>query len=94
MIKVRSINGINGFQVFASHIDNTAGRAIFLAGYPGGGRSEDGVVELLVEAVGEMGDRSILQITLIDVLANSDGIDITDYEIINGRATIEVEMPF
>ena len=88
VIRVKSISGINGFQVFASQIDNTAGKAIFLAGYPGGSRSEDGVVALEVEAVGKVGDSTMLQITSIDVLADSQGNDITDYEIIEGRATI------
>ena len=88
VIKVKGIAGLNGFQIFASRIDNDKGEALFLAAYPGGGRGEDGVVQIELEAVGSLGASSTLAITSIDVLADSRGNDIADYEIINGQVTI------
>lgn len=88
VIRVKSISGINGFQVFASKIDNNAGKAIFLAAYPGGGISTDGVVQLQVQAVGKAEDSTALKITQVDVLANKDGHDIAPFSIVNGEATI------
>jgi hypothetical protein len=88
VIHVKAIEGLSGFQVFASKIDNEKGEAHFLAGYPGGSRSDDGVLQIVVEALGSPGSSSPLAITMIDVLADSLGNDITDYEIHNGRATI------
>lgn len=89
VIQVKGIEGINGFQVFTSQIDNANGEALFAAGYPGGSRGENGIVQIEVEAVGNVGTRSELEITKIDVLADSDGNNITRYEIINGTVTIE-----
>lgn len=91
VIHVKGIEGINGFQVFASLIDNANGEALFLAAYPGGGKSDDGIVQIEVEAVGQAGMSSALEITAIDVLADSSGNDITDYEILNGRATVGLD---
>lgn len=88
VIKVKGIAGLNGFQIFASRIDNDKGEALFLAAYPGGSRGEDGVVQIELEAVGSLGASSTLAITSIDVLADSRGNDISNYEIINGQATI------
>jgi hypothetical protein len=88
VIWVRDVRGINGFQVLASHIDNQAGKVIFAAGYPGGGIGSDGIVELEVEAVGRMGSETSITITQIDVLADMEGNDIIDYEIINGEVSI------
>lgn len=90
VVQVKAIEGVNGFQVFASLIDNDKGEALFLAAYPGGSKSEDGVVKIEVEAVGSVGASSPLAITTIDVLADSQGNDITDYEILSGEATIGV----
>ena len=88
VIQVKGIEGINGFQVFTSQIDNAKGRALFAAGYPGGSRDETGIVQIEVEARGSVGRCSSLEITKIDVLADSDGNNITRYEIINGTATV------
>lgn len=93
VIQVKAIEGINGFQVFASQVDNTKGEALFLAGYPGGSKSEDGIVQLEVEAVGSVGTSSALTITAIDVLADSQGNDITDYEIYDGKVTLGMGAP-
>ena len=91
VIHVKGIAGLEGFQVFASHVDNTSGEALFLAAYPGGSRGEDGVVQIEVETVGQAGASSVLAITAIDVLADSSGNDIADYEITNGRVTIALK---
>jgi len=88
VIRVKSISGINGFQVFASKIDNNAGKVLFLVAYPGGGISTDGVVQLEVEAVGKAGDSTALKITQVDVLANKYGDDIAPFNIVDGEATI------
>ena len=88
VIQVISIEGMDGFQVFASLIDNDKGEARFLAAYPGGSKGEDGVVQIEIEAVGNPGASSTLAITAIDVLADSQGHDITDYELVEGRVTI------
>ena len=93
VIHVKAIEGINGFQVFASWIDNANGEALFLAGYPGGSKSEDGIVQIEIEAIGNLGTSSTLTITAIDVLADSSGNDITDYGIFDGMATIGVYRP-
>lgn len=88
VVHVKAIEGLNGFQVFASKIDNDKGEALFLAAYPGGSKSEDGIVQIEVQAVGNAGASSTLAITAIDVLADSQGHDITDYEIFDGRVMI------
>lgn len=88
VIHVTSIEGVGGFQVFAGHVDNANGEALFLAGYPGGSGGEGGVVQLEVKAVGEPGMGCVLKITSIDVLADGDGLDIADYELIDGKVTI------
>ncbi|MCR4404509.1 MAG: hypothetical protein NUW06_04425 [Candidatus Acetothermia bacterium] len=88
VVQLKAIEGLNGFVVFASKIDNAGGWASFLVAFPGGSRGEDGVVQLELEAVGTLGSSSTLAITSIDVLADSRGNDITNYEIINGRAII------
>lgn len=91
VVQVKAIVGINGFQVFASQIDNAKGEALFLAAYPGGSKSEDGIVQIELEAVGNADASSALTITAIDVLADSQGNDITDYEIYEGRVTIALK---
>lgn len=88
VIHVKAIEGINGFRVFANQIDNTSGEAIFLTAYPGGSKSEDGVVRIEVKTVGGVGASSAVVITAIDVLADSQGNDIADYEIYDGIVRI------
>ena len=88
VVQVKGIEGLNGFRVFAGQVDNANGKALFLAGYPGGSGGEDGVVRIAVKAVGRPGSSSILTITGIDLLADSRGNEILDYEIINGRVSI------
>jgi hypothetical protein len=88
VVHLTSIEGLNGFVVFASQVDNAEGWASFLAAYPGGSRGEDGIIQLGLEATGRAGTSSPLVITSIDVLADSQGNDITNYEIINGQVSI------
>jgi hypothetical protein len=94
VVRLRAIEGINGFQLFASKIDNEKGEALFLIGYPGGSKSDDGIVRIEVEAVGRVGAISTLEITAIDVLADSKGNDIINYKIYNGSIRIEWEKRF
>ncbi len=88
VVRVKEIAGLNGFQVFASQVDNAKGEAVFLAAYPGGGSGEDGIVQIELEAFGPPGSSSPLLITSIDLLADSRGNEITNYEIINGQVVI------
>jgi hypothetical protein len=52
VVHLTSIEGLNGFVVFASQVDNAGGWASFLAAYPGGSRGEDGIIQLGLEATG------------------------------------------
>jgi hypothetical protein len=96
---VTSVNGLNGFQVFASAIDNVGGRVRFSAGFPGGSirpilnsgisMTELPIIEIKFTAVGAAGTRSVLTITGIDLLADRNGKDIIVADVKAGEIKIE-----
>ena len=88
VVEVSSVDGMNGFEVFSSAIDNTIGEVLFLAGYPGGGRSAEGIVKIRVKAIGDSKTETIVTLTKIDVLADKDGHAVTAYEITGGMVKI------
>lgn len=88
VIQIQSINGKNGFQVFASSIDNDEGRILFLAGYPGGGLSDGVILELEIQAQGPAGTKTSIELTRIDLMANEEGNDIKAFDLRSGTVTI------
>lgn len=88
VIRVLGLEGVDGFQVFAHSIDNTNGRVVFLAGYPGGGLTQGAVLKLEVKAVGPSGSSTAVEFTQIDLLADQDGNEFSGVKLHGGRVTI------
>jgi len=88
VIQIERITGLNGFQVFASAIDNEEGKALFLAGFPGGSLRSGAVLELEIRAVGSQGSSTSVELTQIDLIADEIGNEITRFELRGGRVMI------
>jgi hypothetical protein len=88
VIQVQDLKGTNGFEVYASSIDNAQGEVIFLLGYPGGSVATGAVLELTVKAVGKLGSSTVVTLTGIDLLADAAGNLISQYELHAGRASV------
>ena len=88
VIQVQGLEGANGFQVFASSIDNAQGEVVFLLGYPGGSVTTGGVLELEVQAVGKLGSSTAIELTGIDLLADASGKVFSQYDLRAGRVSI------
>ena len=88
VIQIERMSGVRGFQVFASAIDNNEGKAIFLAGFPGGSLSHGALMELELRAVGSLGSSTLVEISLFDLVADSSGEEITRFDLRGGKVTI------
>jgi hypothetical protein len=99
VISVTSIKGVNGFQIFASTINNIAGEVMFVAGFPGGsirpvismgiGTVQFEIIEIQVQAIGAAGSSSALSITTVDVFTDQHGKDIFITNIQAGQVQIQ-----
>jgi hypothetical protein len=99
VVNVTSLKGVNGFQIFASTINNVTGEVTFSAGFPGGSLRpvvnfgvsivQINVIEINVQAVGASGSNSILNITTVDVLTDRNGKDIVVTSIQAGGVSIQ-----
>lgn len=95
---VTSVTGVNGFQVFASSIDNGTGQVKFSAGFPGGSirpilntgisLTELPIIAVHFTAVGAPGANTVLSITNVDVLADRNGKDIVVTSIKSGELDV------
>ncbi len=88
VIQIQSINGKNGFQVFASSIDNDEGKILFLAAYPGGGLSDGVILELEIQAQGSVGAKTRIELAQIDLMADQEGNEITAFALRSGTVNI------
>jgi hypothetical protein len=99
VITVTSLKGVNGFQVFASTINNVAGEVTFAAGFPGGSVRpimsmginlvEVPVVEITFQAIGAAGSSTVLNITAVDVFTDRNGKDIVVTSIHKGEVEVQ-----
>lgn len=89
VIQIQSITAKNGFQIFASSIDNDNGKALFLAGFPGGSLTNGVILELEVRAVGSAADSTTVEFTQIDLMADKEGNEITKIDLRAGKVTIQ-----
>jgi hypothetical protein len=88
VIQVQNLKGTNGFEVYASSIDNAQGEVVFLLGYPGGSVTTGAVLELAVKAVGKLGSGTAVTLAGIDLLADAAGNLISQYELRAGQVRI------
>ncbi len=96
---VTSVHGLNGFQIFASSIDNIGGKVRFSAGFPGGSirpilnsgisMIELPIIEITFTAVGVAGTASALSVTSVDMLADRNGKDIVLTSVKPGEIKVE-----
>ena len=89
VIQIQNITGKNGFQVFASSMDNDAGKALFLAGYPGGSLTNGVILELEVKAVGSPKSSTTVEFTRIDLMADEEGDKFLEMDLRGGKVIIQ-----
>ena len=94
VVRIEDLRPANGFELFAHSLDNAKGEAVFLLAYPGGSITTGTVLEITVKAVGKFGDRALVSLTQIDLLADPIGTPITQYNLRAGRVSIGKELGF
>jgi len=76
VMRVNSLDTLSGFTLFASKIDNNAGRVEFALAMVGGSPiRQGGLLRLKVQAVGQAGQQTSLELRL-DVFRDPDGNDL------------------
>lgn len=88
VIQVNEITGVGGFTVLASTIDNSSGEARFAAAILQGSMISGDIVAIEIEALGNPGESSELELTGIDVLRDTDGDNIGTVNVVNGQVRI------
>jgi hypothetical protein len=85
--QVTEVRGVNGFQILATHIDNTAGEVRFVAINPGEGMVEGGVALIVGNRLG--GKNFYFQVNKVNLqLLDTSGQLIADaaYNVATGQA--------
>ena len=90
VLQVEKVMGLNGYQVFAYNANNELGQVRFVVAKLSGKFLREGnIVQFEVRAVGQLGDSSLLELSL-EAFNDPNGAPI-DYRIINGSFTIKAQ---
>lgn len=89
LIQLEGIEGVNGFTVLASDIDNTKGEARFAAASLLGDGVQGRILELVVRAIGEPGREAKIVLTGADWVLDPEGNSLPLISVKAGKVRIE-----